>query len=130
MEQSTSKAGLWAGRIISVLMVLFLLFDGIIHILRIEPVVKAFAELGLPMSISVPIGIVELACVVLYAVPLTSVLGAVLLTGYLGGAIAIHARIGSPLFSNTLFPVYVAGLLWLGLFLRDRGLGKFIPFRG
>ncbi|HEX4489119.1 MAG TPA: DoxX family protein [Terriglobales bacterium] len=123
-------AGLWAGRTISALMVLFLLFDGVIHVLKIAPVVKAFAELGLPLSISVPIGVVELICVVLYVVPLTSVLGAVLLTGYLGGAIAIHLRIGSPLFSNALFPVYVGVLLWLGLFLRDRGLRRFIPFRG
>jgi DoxX-like family len=129
-EQSTSKAGLWAGRIISALMVLFLLFDGTIHVLKIEPVVKAFGELGLPLSISVPLGIVELLCVVLYVIPLTSVLGAVLLTGYLGGAIAIQLRIGSPLFSNALFPVYIGVLLWLGLLLRDRGVRRFLPFRG
>jgi len=132
MDSSTpvSNASLWAGRIISALMVLFLLFDGVIHLLRIAAVVKAFAELGLPLTLSVPLGVVELICVVLYIVPRTAPLGSVLLTGYLGGAIAIQLRVGSPLFSNALFPVYIGILLWAGLLLHDRGLRRFIPLRG
>ena len=102
-----SNASLWTGRILSALMVLFLIFDGVIHILKIAPVVKAFSDLGLPVDIAMPIGIIELICVLLYIVPRTSVLGAVLLTGYLGGAVLTQVRVGSPLFAVSLFPVYV-----------------------
>jgi hypothetical protein len=99
--------------------VLFLIFDGVIHIMKPAPVVEGFTQLGYPASLSQPLGVIELACLALYLIPRTSVLGAVLLTGYLGGAIATNLRVGLPLFSHVLFPVYVAVLLWGGLYLRD-----------
>ena len=94
-----------------------------------EPVVKATVELGYPESVIMTIGIVLLVCVILYVIPRTSVLGAILLTGYLGGAIATHVRVGNPLFSHILFPVYLAVLVWGGLFLRDPRLRALIPLR-
>jgi hypothetical protein len=124
-----SRKGLWAGHVLSALAVLFLLFDGVIHIMQIPLVVESAAQLGYPAGVFVPLGIIELACVALYLFPRTSVLGAVLLTGYLGGAIAIHVRVASPLFSHTLFPVYVALLLWGGLYLRDERLRALFPLR-
>ncbi len=124
-----SKNMLWAGRIISALAALFMVFDGAIHVMRISPVVEAFARLGYPVSLAVALGIVEFACIALYLLPPTSVLGAILLTGYLGGAIAAQMRIGSPLFSEALFPVYVAVLVWGGLYLRDDRLRSLIPLR-
>ncbi|HMH81846.1 MAG TPA: DoxX family protein [Gemmatimonadales bacterium] len=108
---------------------LFLLFDGVIHMLKIAPVVDAFAQLGYPLSLALGLGVLELICVVAYLIPRTSILGAILLTGYLGGAIAAQVRIGSPLFSTTLFPVYVALLIWGGLYLRDDRLRALIPLR-
>jgi hypothetical protein len=123
------QSRLWAGRIMSALAALFMLFDGIIHILKIAPVVDAFAQLGYPIRVSVGLGIIELICVAVYVLPRTSVLGAILLTGYLGGAIAAQVRIGTPLFSHVLFPVYVAVLIWGGLLLRDRRLRALIPLR-
>jgi hypothetical protein len=124
-----SNKRLWAGRIMSALPVLFLLFDGVIHIMRIPPVVEAFAKLGYSISLAVPLGIIEIVCIVLYVIPRTSVLGAVLLTGYLGGAVATNLRTGAPLFSNVLFPVYVGVLLWGGLYLRDNALRAVFPVR-
>jgi len=125
--QPTTKR--WVGRIMSALAVLFLLFDGIIHLIKIPAVVEAFGQLGYPMSLSVGIGILELICLALYVVPGTSVLGAILLTGYLGGAIAANVRIGRPLFSTELFPVYVGVLVWGGLLLREERLGALFPLR-
>lgn len=124
-----SKTQLWAGRIISALPVLFLLFDGVIHLTRIAPVVDSFKQLGYPIVLALGLGIIELVCVVLYVVPPTSVLGAILLTGYLGGAVASNLRIGVPLFSNALFPVYVGVLLWVGLYLRSNLLRALLPLR-
>ena len=134
MESVTASMGgsdkrMWAGRIISALPVLFLLFDAVIHIIRIGPVDKAFADLGYAASLAVPLGIIELICLILYVIPRTSVLGAVLLTGYLGGAVATNLRVGAPLFSNVLFPVYVGVLLWAGLYLRDNRLRAVFPVR-
>lgn len=117
------------GRIISALAVLFLLFDGVIKVMTIDPVVESFAELGYPGSLALGIGILELVCILVYVIPRTSVLGAILLTGYLGGAIASQVRIGSPLFSHTLFPVYVGLLNWGGLFLREDRLHALIPLK-
>jgi hypothetical protein len=128
-NSSTSSRNLWAGRILSGLAVLFMIFDGVIHILKISPVVEAFGQLGFPLSTAVALGIVELVCVALYAIPRTSVLGAILLTGYLGGAIATQVRIGAPLLSTGLFPVYIALFVWGGLFLRDDKLRALIPLR-
>src|ERR1700720_4399416 len=97
---SVSKGQLWAGRILSGLGVLFMLFDAIIHTMRPAPVVQAFTQLGFPLSSALPLGIIELLCVGLYVIPRTSAFGAILLTGYLGGAIATQVRIGAPLFST------------------------------
>jgi hypothetical protein len=117
------------GVTLSVLAALFLIFDGVIKLFDLEMVRQSMAELGYPVGLAVGIGLLELACLALYVVPRTSVLGAVLLTGYLGGAIATHVRIGNPLFSHVLFPTYVAALLWGGLFLRDHRLRVFLPTR-
>ena len=114
-----SKPAIWAGRVISGLVAVFLVFDAAIKFMKIAPVVEASARLGLPMSMTLAVAIVLLLCVLLYIIPRTAVLGAVLLTGYLGGAVAIHLRAGSPLFSEALFPVYFGMLVWLGLYLRD-----------
>jgi hypothetical protein len=118
-----------AGVTLSVFAVLFLIFDGVIKLFDLEMVRQSMAELGYPVGIAVGIGLLELTCLALYVVPRTSVLGAVLLTGYLGGAIATHLRIGNPLFSHVLFPTYVAALIWGGLFLRDHRLRAFLPLR-
>ncbi|HMG34901.1 MAG TPA: DoxX family protein [Blastocatellia bacterium] len=117
--QPASKTGVWTGRIISALAVLFLLFDGIMKLMIAGPVIDAHTQLGIPTHLARPIGVLELLCVLIYLIPQTSVLGAVLLTGYLGGAVMTHLRIGDPLFSHTLFPIYVGVFLWGGLFLRD-----------
>jgi hypothetical protein len=116
------RGRLWAGRITSGAAVLFLLFDSSLKLLRLLPAEQVTAQLGYPVSTVRGIGIVEILCLLLYVVPRTSVLGAILFTGYLGGAIATHVRVGSPLFSHTLFPIYVAALLWGGLLLRHKGL--------
>lgn len=124
-----SKKRLWAGRILSGLPMLFLLFDGVVKLFKPAPVVEGMARLGYPLSLSVTIGIVLLVCVFTYAIPQTSVLGAILLTGYLGGAVATHVRVGDPLFSHVLFPTYVAILLWTGLFLREDRMRVLLPVR-
>src|SRR6266545_1955971 len=117
-----SKGRLWTGRIMSALPALFLLVDGVGKLIKPAPVVEGTVQLGYPES-------VLLACTVLYVIPRTAILGAILLTGYLGGAIATHVRVGSPLFSHILFPVYLAVLLWGGLYLRDERLRALIPLR-
>jgi len=125
MESDTrpvSKKMIWTGRILSALGILFLLFDSVIHLMAIAPVVDAFKQLGYPVELAVPLGIVELICLIIYVIPRTSILGAVLLTGYLGGAVATQVRVGAPLLSTELFPIYVAVLLWGGLYLRDARL--------
>ena len=115
---------------ISAAPVAFLLFDVAIKLVKIPPVVESFERLGYSPDVARGIGTLEAACLLLYLVPRTSVLGAVALTGFLGGAIATHVRVGDPLFSHVLFPVYVAALLWMGLALRDRRLAVFSPFTG
>ncbi len=123
-----SNGRLWAGRIISGLVVLFLLFDGITKLMKVAPVLEASAQLGYPVSTIVGIGITALVCTVVYAIPQTSVLGAILLTGYLGGAVASNVRIGNPMF-NILFPIVFAALMWLGILLREDRLRTLIPLR-
>ena len=123
-----STKALWAGRVISGLAVLFLLFDGVTKVMKVAPVLQASAQLGFPVSLIVAIGAVLLICTVIYAIPSTSILGAILLTGYLGGAVAIQARIGNPLF-ETLFPVIFGVLVWAGIVLRDNRLRALIPLR-
>jgi hypothetical protein len=108
-----------AGRIISALPVLFLTFDVCIKLTDLPMVREASVQLGLPSSITLGVALLLAACLALYVVPRTAVIGAVLLTGYLGGAVLVHLRVDSPWFSHTLFPVYVGAMLWLGLFLRD-----------
>lgn len=108
----------WTGRGLTTVVVLFMVFDGVIHILKPAPVVDAFAQLGYPLRVSVGLGILELACTALYAIPRTAALGAVLLTAYFGGAVATQLRIGAGWFP-TIFPVIVAALAWSGLALRD-----------
>src|SRR5271165_2482586 len=125
---SSSKRMLWTGRIISALMALFLLFDAVAHVLQPAPVVEAFARLGFPRSLAVGIGIIELVCIAAYVIPRTSVLGAILLTGYLGGATAVQARAGSPLFEES-FAVIIGVLIWAGLFLQDSRLREFTHLR-
>jgi len=115
-----SRKAVWAGRILSGLAVLFLAFDASIKVLALPTAVEATTRLGYSASSIVGIGLIELACLVVYSIPRTALVGAVLLTGYLGGAIATHVRAGSPLFTHSLFPIYVAALLWAGLWLRDR----------
>ena len=110
----------WVGRVLSALAVSFLAFDAVIKFVVIAPVVQSFAQLGWPVHLATTVGVLELACLAVYLVPRTSVIGAVLLTGYLGGAIATHVRVENPLFSHVLFPTYVAAVLWGGLWLRDR----------
>jgi hypothetical protein len=126
---SPSKAGVWVGQVFSGLVVLFLVPDGIFKFVKPAPVVEAFAHVGLPLTLANTLGIILLVCTAIYAFPRTSVLGAILLTGYLGGAVATHLRVGDPLFSHVLFPTYLGVLLWLGLYLRDSRLRAFIPLR-
>jgi hypothetical protein len=118
-DVSISRARLWTSRVVGAAAVAFLVFDAAIKLAVIPPVVDAFAKLGMPVALSQGIGVLELFCVALYVIPATSALGAVLLTGFLGGAIAIHTRVGDPLVSHVLFPTYVGALLWTALFLKD-----------
>ncbi len=113
-----SKKMLWAGYIVSALPALALLFSGVLKLVKPDAVVKEFTRLGYPESVVLGIGIVELGCTVLYLIPRTSVLGAILLTGYLGGATATHLRIGDPFIP----PIIMGVLIWVGLFLRDARL--------
>jgi hypothetical protein len=124
-----SKKMLWTGRIMNALVVLFLLMDGVMKLFNPAPVVEGMTKLGYPLSLTSVIGIVLLICVVVFAIPRTSILGAILLTGYLGGAVASQLRVGLPLFSYVLAPVYFGVLIWGGLFLRDDRLRALIPLR-
>src|SRR5262245_16835762 len=120
-----SNVTLWSGRIMSALPSLFLLVDGIMKLFKPDFVVKATVELGYPETVIVPLGIVLTACTALYLIPRTRILGAILLTGYLGGAVATHVRVGAGWF-EILFPVVVGALVWGGLLLRDAQLRKAI----
>ena len=124
-----SKKRLWAGRIMSALPALFLLVDGIAKSAKPAPVVEGTVKLGYPETVIVPLGIILLTCTIIYVIPRTSVLGAILLTGYLGGAVATHVRVGDPLFTHVLFPVYLGVLIWGGLYLRDDRLPALIPLK-
>lgn len=125
--QDPSRKALWGGRILSGLVTAFMLLDASMKVLRLEVAVQGTTSLGYPEGVVVPLGLVQLACLVLYWMPRTAVLGAVLWTGYLGGAIATHVRLGNPLFSHVLFPVYVAAMFWGGLWLRDRHVRTVLP---
>lgn len=119
----------WAGYILSGLAVLFLLFDSAGKLFKPAVVVEGTLELGYPESAITGIGVTLLVCTLLYLWPRTAILGAILLTGFLGGAVATHVRVGNPLFSHMLFPVYLGVLIWGGLYLRDKAVRAMIPLR-
>jgi hypothetical protein len=123
-----SKAALWTSHILQGLLVLFLLFDALTKLLKVAPVLQAAARLGFSVHEIVVVGITLLVCTIIYVIPNTSVLGAVLLTGYFGGAVETQIHIGSPVF-ETLFPVLFGILVWLPLFIRDRRVRALIPLR-
>ncbi len=128
--QSTlvSKGRLWTGRVLSALAVLFLIFDGVTKVMKDPHVIQASARLEFTVRAIVEIGIILLICTALYVIPKTSVLGAVLLTGYLGGAVAVQLRVDNPLF-QTLFPLIFGVVIWAGVFLREERLSALIPLR-
>ena len=127
-QQSTRTAAK-AGRVCTGLAALFLAFDTALKVLKLQPAVEGTIALGYPVDSVLWIGLIELVCLVLYLVPRTSVLGGLLLTGYLGGAVATHVRISNPLLTHTLFPIYVALVLWGGLYLREQRLRALVPLR-
>jgi hypothetical protein len=129
MSTQESRKARWTGRILSSLAILFLALDSLGKLVEAEPVIAGTVQLGYPPTLVFSLGVVLLLCVAAYAVPSTSVLGAVLLTGYLGGAVATHVRVGDPLFTHILFPTYIAALAWGGLFLRDARLRALFPLR-
>jgi hypothetical protein len=126
-----SKPALWTGRVLSGLVTRFLLLDGGMKLVPLSIVTETMDKIGYGSSESLArsLGAITLVCTILYAIPPTSILGAILLTGYLGGAMASHLRIGSPLFSHTLFGLYLGLMVWGGLWLRARSLRSLIPFR-
>jgi hypothetical protein len=121
-ERAIPSRALWAGRIISGIVVAFLLLDGVVKVLDLAVVGETLNQLGYPASLARGLGVLTLLIAVLYAVPRTAFLGAVLLTGLLGGAMATHLRVGSPLFTHLLFGLYLGVLAWAGLWLRDARL--------
>jgi hypothetical protein len=127
-EQNISNKQLWGGRVMSTLPAIFLLADGAGKLFKPVPVVEATKQLGYPESVITGLGLVLLASTLLYLMPRTAILGAVLLTGYLGGAIATHVRVSAPFF-NIIFPAIFGALLWGGLWLRDRRLQEVLPLR-
>jgi hypothetical protein len=125
-----SKSARLLGRILSGLVIVFLLLDGAVKLVPWPVVTETMDKMGYGSSESFArsLGIITIVCTVLYSIPPTSILGAILVTGYLGGAIASHVRIGSPLFSHTLFGLYLGLMVWGGLWLRDRNLRSLLPF--
>jgi DoxX-like family len=124
-----ASGAVWTGRVLSGIGVLFLIFDATLKLLQVPEAAEGSAALGWKPETVFWLGVVQVVCLAIYLLPRTAVLGAVLWTGYLGGAIATHVRIGNPLFSHVLFPTYVAAFLWLGLWLRDARLRAVLPFR-
>ena len=118
----------WTGRVLTGLVTLFLLVDAGVKVLNPGFAAASAPQIGYAESLILPIGLIELACLAVYLIPQTSALGAVLLTGFLGGAVATHVRVSDPLLGYTLFPLYVGALVWGGLFLRDTRLRVLIPF--
>lgn len=119
----------WAGFVLSGLVVVFLVMDTAMKLMQLDAVKTTMVELGWPTDMALPLGIIMTVCTVLYVVPQTAVLGAVLLTAYLGGAVATHVRIGSPLFSHVLFGVYIGVMMWGGLWMRLAALRALFPVR-
>ena len=125
---AVSGKRLWTGRVLSALPVLYLLLVGGTRVVQVQGVMDWFASLGYPARLAVPTAILELACTALYVIPQTAVLGAILLTGYLGGAVASNVRIGGDWF-HILLPVLIGALVWGGLYLRDARLEALVPLR-
>jgi len=127
----TPTVSVWIGRVLSGLLIAFLVFDGAIKLVPLQVVTDTMIELGYSGSVDQArlLGVLTLLCTILYAIPRTSILGAILLTGYLGGAMATHLRIGNPLFTHLLFGLYLGVMAWGGLYLRDARLRALIPFR-
>lgn len=125
---SVPKKNVWAGRILTWLPGLFLLLDGVAKLFKPLPVVEGTVKLGYSEGVIIPIGIVLIICTVLYLIPKTSVLGAILLTGYLGGAVATHVRAADGAF-GIIFAVAFGALVWLGIYVRDERLRDLVPFR-
>ena len=123
---TSSKKMKITGWVLSILAILLLLADGFAKLIKPEPVVQATLQLGYPESTITTIGILVIICTIIYAIPRSAFFGAILLTGFLGGAIATHFRINNPLFSHTLFPVYILLFIWLGLYLRSSSLRKLL----
>jgi|SRR5581483_293524 len=126
MPESTSKTSVWAGRIATGLVALFMTFDGIVKVLKTQAAIEGTAKVGFSENVLIPLGIVVLISTALYLIPRTSILGALLLTGFLGGATATNLR-WQPQF--VWFPVIIGALAWLGLYLRDQSLRKLVPLR-
>lgn len=124
-----ARSALLAGRALSALAVLFLALDAVGKVLRVPATVEGTTTLGYPASVIVPLGVLQVVLLVAYLVPRTAVLGAILWTGYLGGAVATHVRLLNPVTTHILFPVYVGALLWLGLWLRDPRVRAVLPLR-
>ena len=123
---TSSKKMKITGWVLSILAILLLLADGFAKLIKPEPVIQATLQLGYPESTITTIGVLAIICAIIYAIPRSAFLGAILLTGFLGGAIATHFRINNPLFSHTLFPVYILLFIWLGLYLRSPSLRKLL----
>ena len=130
-ETEVSKPARVSGRILSGIVIVFMLFDGAVKLVPWPIVTETMDKMGYGASdtLARSLGIITIVCTLLYSVPPTSILGAILLTGYLGGAIASHVRIGSPLFTHTLFGLYLGLMVWGGLYLRDGNLRALLPFR-
>ncbi len=126
--RNISTGRVWAGRVIGGIASLFMLFDAVLKFAKPAPVIRGFVRSGWPAGLSQPVGAILLICTVLYMIPRTSVLGAILLTGYLGGAVATNLRLENPLFTNTLVPVYLGVLFWVSLLLRVPQVVEFFPF--
>lgn len=126
---SVSTGRLWTGRVIAGLVAAFNLLDAFMKFAKPKQVADAFVRTGWPLHLSVTLGVLLLASTILFLVPRTAILGAILLTAYFGGAVATNLRLENPLFTNTLFPVYFGVLVWVSLWLRDAGLQAMVPLR-
>lgn len=127
-EISKSRVALWTGRVLTGIAALFLLMDGSMKLFANPEAIKGTTELGYPEHVLFGLGALQLVCLAIYLFPRTAVLGAVLWTGYLGGAIATHVRVENPLLTHTLFPIYVALFVWGGLWFRNENVRKLLPF--
>lgn len=130
VQLNVSKSAVWTSRVLTPLVTLFLLMDLTMKVLRVPVAVEGTVKLGYPAAVLVPLGLIQLVSLALYLIPRTSILGAIVWTGYLGGAVATHVRVGDPLFSHSLFPVYLGVAIWLSLWLREPRLRALVPFRG